>query len=398
MWLLILIFLITSLAIGWLLFGYLMTIWLIGLFREPRRVDPPDQPPFLSVVVPCLNEESQILEKLENLSAQSYPAERVEIVFVDGGSTDRTVQLLREAVAKRANCTVLVSPRPGKIHQLNAVLPRLRGDYVVVTDADARLVPDTLAGLAAEFGTDGNTAVVGAYSYPAGAIAIERYYWDTQNKGRIMETKAGSASIIVAPCYAFRRDLLRSLPEDVIADDVYISFLANTLGLRTVYSLRAVATETRSPRDLAEFLPHKFRKSNAFLRESLRFIYRLPEMDISRKVMMTTRIAQQLLLPWAILWWQLLAGVLITLRRHDIVVIDLACLFVLLVATNRILASVGRPSLPESGPRGYGLLGLIFGYPLTLFVMLISGIAYPFYRQTSSYARIVGSDCGGGRE
>jgi cellulose synthase/poly-beta-1,6-N-acetylglucosamine synthase-like glycosyltransferase len=391
MWLLILIFLITSLIIAWLLFGYMMVVWVIGLFREPRTVGAPETLPLLSVVVPCFNEESRILGKLSNLTGQTYPADRLEIVFVDGGSTDRTVELLREATAGRAGCAVVASPRKGKINQLNHVLPRLLGELVVITDADAQLGTDTLARIAAEFCADPVTAVVGAYTYPSGAMLIERYYWETQNKGRLLETKAGSASIIVAPCYAFRRGLLSSFPEDVIADDVHVAFLANTLGYRTVYSLQAVACETRSPQALAEFMPHKFRKSNAFLRESLRFMYRLPEMNLFCKMMMVTRTAQQLLLPWAVLWWLLLAGVLVTLRRHDIVVIELACTLVLLVFTNRIFAAVGLPDrtdLPNPKPRGFSLFSLVYGYSLTLFIMLVSGICYPFYRQNSSYARI----------
>ncbi|MCI0475716.1 MAG: hypothetical protein L0Y55_05675, partial [Anaerolineales bacterium] len=226
--------------------------------------------------------------------------------------------------------------------------------------------------------------VVGAYCRPAEGLAIEQYYWDSQNKGRLLESDAHTASIVIAQCYAFRRELLTAFPDDVIADDIYVAFLANSLGYRTIYSRHATAIETRTPQDISQFLPHKFRKSNAFLRESLRFVYRLPEMSPFCKMLLVTRTVQQLLLPWALISWMLIAGVLLTLFRFDVVIFGALFLVLLLLLTNRVFAWTPLPG----GTRRYSLATVLIGYLLTTLIMLTTGVSYPFFRQGSSYARL----------
>jgi hypothetical protein len=249
---------------------------------------------------------------------------------------------------------------------------------------DARLAPDALEWIAASFAVAPEIWVVGAYCHPANGLEIEQYYWDSQNKGRFLESDAHTASIVIAQCYAFRRELLTTFPEDVVADDVYAAFLANTLGYRTIYSRHATAVETRTPQDISQFLSHKFRKSNAFLRESLRFVYRLPEMSPFCKMMLATRIVQQLLLPWALIFWMLIAGVLLTLFRFDVVIFGAAFLILLLLLTNRVFAWTHLPD----GARRYSLATGLIGYALTMLIMLTTGASYPFFQQGSSYMRL----------
>ena len=337
--------------------------------------------------MPCFNEAGQILAKLEDLRKVEYPAERLEVVFADGKSDDGSFEALSAEIGQNEPFRVVRCSRRGKIHQLNEVLPLLRGEIIVNTDADARLSADVLQWIAAEFAASPEVGVVGAYCRPADTLEVEKYYWDAQNKGRFLESDAGSSSIVIAQCYAFRRELLKAFPEDVVADDIYLSFLANTQGYKTVYSRHATAIETRSPQSYAQFLPHKFRKSNAFLRESLRFLYCLPEMKPFFKMLLLTRTAQQLLLPWAGLWWVLLAGALLTLFRYDVVAFGAIFLALLLLLTNRVFAWVKLPD----GPRHYSLATIIKGYILTNLIMLTTGLSYPFFRQGITYTRITTS-------
>ena len=389
MWILILIFGLATLALAWTLFAYFLLIWFIGLFRQESPPAKPSTWPRLSLVIPVFNERTEIEAKLDNVKSLAYPRDRMEVVFVDGGSNDGTVEWLEEALADEDGVDIVRSPRPGKINQLNHCLPDLTGDIIVNTDADATLDPDALEWIAAEFDVSADVWVVGAYCRPGDqAYTIDQYYWDAQNKARFVECRASTSSIVIAPCYAFRRELLDSFPEDVVADDIYIAFLCHVRGKQSVYSRYARAVEQRNPRKLAEFLPHKFRKANAFLRESLRFLYRLPEMDPLCKTMLLTRIAQQIVFPWALAWWLLLAGSLLTLYpdpRYDVVAIATAGLLVLFILTSRAFRSV---DLPELKPRRYSLLTVAKGWFLTTLILLATGLSYPFYRQSSSYARI----------
>ena len=384
MWLLIFIFILITVVIAWCFFLYFILLWFIGLFQSKKTLEIPSLLPTVALIVPCYNEEKQIIAKLENIRSLKYPENLLEVIFVDGGSSDKTVDLLSKAIREGEPCRIEQCDQPGKINQLNYGLAHSKGNIIVNTDVDTLLSAEALIWLAAEFSISEDVLVVGAYSRPADTIEIEKYYWSAQNKGRFIESDAMSSSIVIAPCYAFRRKLLNAFPADVVADDVYVAFLSHADGGKTVYSRKAVALETRSPKSYAEFLPHKFRKSNAFIRESLRFLYLLPEMNFLYKIMFLTRLAQQLLLPWALLFWFLIAGTLLTMSRFDIVLFILVLFSILFIFTNRIFSWL---KLPEEDHK-LSLLVMVKGYLLTLIIMLATGISYPFFKQGSVYSRL----------
>lgn len=90
--------------------------------------------PWLSVIVPALNEAEQIARTLGDL--QPLRAQGVEIIVVDGGSRDGTVEMA-EPLADQ----VLLSDC-GRARQLNAGAVHARGDVLLFLHADTRL-PDT---------------------------------------------------------------------------------------------------------------------------------------------------------------------------------------------------------------------------------------------------------------
>lgn len=382
MWILeFLIFLMTAIII-WTLFGYFVFLYFVGLLKSKKSIEIPESLPTVSVIIPCYNEEGLIATKIENLKAVDYPSDLIEFVFVDGGSTDRTVEIIKGHIEGHANFKVISSTKKGKINQLNEVLGQIRSKIALNTDVDAILQKDTILKMMRQF-NDPKVLVVGAYCSPENTLDIERYFWQSQNKGRLLESQAYTSFIVVAPCYAFRRWLIDSFPEDVIADDIYIASHANMLGGRTVYLQDAIATETRCPKSYGEFIAHKFRKSNAYLRETLRFLYRLPEMSGMLKMMFLTKVAQQLLLPYALMWWGLLAGAMLTLFRYDIVVICFGAILAFFVVTSIIFASI-----KVYNEERFSIFVVIKGYLLTIFVMLATGLSYLFYRQDSSYTRL----------
>jgi undecaprenyl-phosphate 4-deoxy-4-formamido-L-arabinose transferase len=108
--------------------------------------------PTLSVVIPVFNEEAG----LPALFARLYPAldalqRSYECIFVDDGSVDRSVALLREMFQRRPAQTRLVILR-GNFGQHAAILAgfeRARGAFVVTLDADLQNPPEEIANLVA---------------------------------------------------------------------------------------------------------------------------------------------------------------------------------------------------------------------------------------------------------
>lgn len=108
----------------------------------------------VSLVVPCFNEEEVITETHRRLSAlaDSLRGYRFEFLFVDDGSRDNTLSLLRHIVAADARARVVAFSRNFG-HQLavTAGIDEARGDTVVLLDADLQDPPEVVAEMLAEW-------------------------------------------------------------------------------------------------------------------------------------------------------------------------------------------------------------------------------------------------------
>ncbi|MDF9795302.1 rSAM/selenodomain-associated transferase 2 [Catalinimonas alkaloidigena] len=90
----------------------------------------------VSVIIPCLNEERYLADTLHQLVKISPPP--YEIIVVDGGSTDQTVE-----VAKRFPVKLILSPQKGRAVQMNAGAYEAKGELLCFLHADTK-VPSSL--------------------------------------------------------------------------------------------------------------------------------------------------------------------------------------------------------------------------------------------------------------
>lgn len=103
----------------------------------------------LSIAVPVRNEETVLPELLRRTRAvlDGIPGGPHELLFVDDGSTDRTLEIL-EAAAQRDPRVMVVSLSRNFGHQaaLSAALDYVSGDSVVLMDGDLQDVPEAIPG------------------------------------------------------------------------------------------------------------------------------------------------------------------------------------------------------------------------------------------------------------
>jgi glycosyltransferase involved in cell wall biosynthesis len=124
--------------------------------------------PSVTVCVPALNEELHIGACLEALEAQTYE-HIVEVLVVDGGSTDRT----REVAALHERVRVLNNPRRIQAAALNIALSQAKGDVFVRIDAHCVVPPEYVA-RCVQVLRDTGAAVVGGQMVPVGSGWLHR--------------------------------------------------------------------------------------------------------------------------------------------------------------------------------------------------------------------------------
>ena len=92
---------------------------------------------FVSIIIPCYNEEKHIDKCIQSFVEQDYPSEKIEILIVDGMSTDATRDLVRNW--QRTYSNIYLIDNPGKITPiaLNSGIRKAKGDIIIRADAHA---------------------------------------------------------------------------------------------------------------------------------------------------------------------------------------------------------------------------------------------------------------------
>lgn len=208
--------------------------------------------PHVSVLLTVYNEKEHILPRLENLLAQDYPRERLEIVVASDGSDDGTDRLVTEFAANHPEVALRLIPvvgREGKSGAQNHAVPELAGEIVVLTDAAARFVPEFISRIVAPFADPAVGCAVGRVAFADDDTAVSRgirRYWRSEMALRAAESHLGILAVASGQAMAFRRNLFRPLPLHV-GDDCIIPLDVVDAGARVVHVHDAVThdeTET----------------------------------------------------------------------------------------------------------------------------------------------------------
>lgn len=121
----------------------------------------PPAPIQFSIVIAVYNVARYLDEFIESVEAQTYPREHFEVVAVNDGSTDGSLDRLRAWEASRPGLVTIVDQaNAGLPSARNAGLPLARGTWVTFADPDDRLAPAYLAEVDAFLGAHPNVGMV----------------------------------------------------------------------------------------------------------------------------------------------------------------------------------------------------------------------------------------------
>ncbi len=165
----------------------------------------------LSIVIPCYNECRTIRQIVARVLEQPYEK---EIIVVDDGSTDGSRDILRELAAAHPEIRVVLQPKnAGKGAALRTGFAHVRGDVVIVQDADLEYDPADYAELLAPISVGKADVVIGS-RFLSGPHRV-LYYWHSV-ANLVITTISNMFSDLnltdVETCYkVFRREVIQSI-------------------------------------------------------------------------------------------------------------------------------------------------------------------------------------------
>ena len=118
------------------------------------------KPQLLSLVIPFRNEAGSLPGLLDDLSGQVLDSTLYEIIFVDDGSTDAGMDIIKSSGLSKGAITLATGGK-GKKKAMALGIGNARGDYIVTTDADCRVSKEWLKDIYRELGTSGADMLIG---------------------------------------------------------------------------------------------------------------------------------------------------------------------------------------------------------------------------------------------
>ena len=98
--------------------------------------------PLISVIMPAYNVQDFVVESCKSVFLQTYP--NWELVVIDDGSTDHTLEILNKLAKSNDNMTVIHTENRGVSAARNAGLNIAKGSYISFLDADDQLTSRAL--------------------------------------------------------------------------------------------------------------------------------------------------------------------------------------------------------------------------------------------------------------
>lgn len=120
---------------------YVSFLFLILFFKNKKNLfydEIPKTLPFISVLIPAYNEEDTIAGTINAVQNSNYPKKLLEIIVINDGSKDNTLNIAEEIAKKDKRIKVFTKENEGsKASALNFGLKKTKGKFIAVVDADS---------------------------------------------------------------------------------------------------------------------------------------------------------------------------------------------------------------------------------------------------------------------
>lgn len=194
--------------------------------------------------MPVLNEAVTIERSLDAIDDQTYPRDLVEIVVVDGGSSDETAELVRARSARDGRVRLLGGPGTNTPTAMNVGIAATTGPFVAKVDGHGWVDPDFVTEAVRVLEGDASVACVGGQIFPVAtnetqqAIRIARFSRFGVGGG-IYTSSLTEHDTDTVQCGVYRRTVLEAVgafdPRLQFGEDEEVNHRIRKSGARIVF-------------------------------------------------------------------------------------------------------------------------------------------------------------------
>lgn len=237
-------------------------LFLSLAYNLKGKVEPMELFPLISLIVPAFNEEVTIKKSIQSLIDLDYP--NYEVIVVDDGSSDKTLEIAREFESFQVK--VIHQQNQGKANALNNGIRNSNGEIVVTVDADTQLRKDSLNKISARFSRNKRVGAVAGNVKVIPEKSILNVVQGTEytvgiNLVRKAQSVLGCVMIVPGPIAALRKEAIEQaglFSSDTFAEDFDITMKILEKGYEVEYEDEAISY-TDAPKNLEDFMKQRRR-------------------------------------------------------------------------------------------------------------------------------------------